>query len=41
MQGRGPVIVTAEDGLRAVAVGAAAERSAREGRVVSLSEFGF
>ncbi len=41
VRGRGPVIVSAEDGLRAVAVGAAAERSAREGRVVSLSEFGF
>ena len=41
VRGRGPVIVTAEDGLRAVAIGAAAERSAREGRVVSLSEFGF
>ena len=37
---QGPVIVTAEDGLRAVAMGAAAERSARENRVVSLSEFG-
>ena len=40
VRGRGPVIVTAEDGLRAVAMGAAAEKSAREGRVVSLSEFG-
>jgi len=32
--------VTAEDGLRAVAIGAAAELSARERRVVALSEFG-
>jgi len=40
VQGHGPVQVTAEDGLRAVAMGAAAELSAREKRVVSLSEFG-
>jgi myo-inositol 2-dehydrogenase / D-chiro-inositol 1-dehydrogenase len=36
--GSAPVAVTAEDGLRAVAIGAAAELSAREGRAVSLSE---
>jgi predicted dehydrogenase len=36
--GVAPVAVTAEDGLNAVAIGAAAELSAREGRVVSLSE---
>ena len=40
VQGEGPVIVTAEDGFRAVAIGAAAELSAREHRSVSLSEFG-
>jgi predicted dehydrogenase len=39
VQGRGPVIVTAEDGLKAVAIGAAAELSAREKRVVRLAEF--
>jgi predicted dehydrogenase len=38
--GLGPVVVTADDGLRAVAIGAAAELSARERRVVALSEFG-
>jgi predicted dehydrogenase len=38
--GDGPVQVTAEDGLRAVAMGAAAELSAREKRVVHMSEFG-
>jgi predicted dehydrogenase len=38
VEGRGPVQVTAEDGLRAVAIGAAAELSAREHRVVGLSE---
>jgi predicted dehydrogenase len=37
--GRGSVQVTAEDGVRAVAIGAAAERSAREKRVVRLDEF--
>ncbi len=37
--GRGPVLVTADDGLRAVAIGAAAERSALEKRVVKLDEF--
>ena len=39
--GRGPVMVTAEDGLRAVAMGAAAELSARERRVVEMAELGF
>ncbi len=39
VQGRGPVVVTAEDGLRAVMIGAAAELSAREKRVVRLEEF--
>jgi predicted dehydrogenase len=41
VRNRGPVLVTAEDGLRAVAVGAAAEISAREKRVVTMSELGF
>ena len=36
--GRGPVQVTAQDGLMAVAMGVAAETSAREGRAVALSE---
>jgi myo-inositol 2-dehydrogenase/D-chiro-inositol 1-dehydrogenase len=36
--GRGPVEVTAEDGLRAVALGLAAERSVAEGRPVELGE---
>jgi predicted dehydrogenase len=40
VRGRGPVVVSAEDGLRAVAIGAAAELSAREKRVVRLDEFG-
>ena len=35
-----PVQVTAEDGLRAVAIGAAAEISAREHRVVEMRELG-
>lgn len=35
-----PVQVTAEDGLRAVAIGVAAETSARENRVVEMSELG-
>ena len=39
--GEGPVMVTADDGLRAVAIGAAAEISARERRVVEMSELGF
>jgi myo-inositol 2-dehydrogenase/D-chiro-inositol 1-dehydrogenase len=38
VNGRGPVAVTAEDGLRAVAIGTAAELSAREKRVVRLAE---
>ena len=38
--GQGPVMVTAEDGLRAMAMGAAAELSAREKRVVEMAEFG-
>ena len=33
-------MVTAEDGLRAVAMGAAAELSARQKRVVEMAEFG-
>lgn len=37
-RGDGPVLVTAEDGLRAVEIGAAAELSAREKRVVTLAE---
>lgn len=41
MAGKGPVVVTAEDGLRAVAIGVAAEISAREKRVVEMSELGF
>jgi len=40
VRGEGPVVVTAEDGLRAVAMGLAAEISAREHRVVSLAELG-
>jgi predicted dehydrogenase len=36
--GRAPVQVTAQDGLMAVAMGVAAETSAREGRAVLLSE---
>ncbi len=36
--GRGSVQVTADDGVRAVAIGAAAELSAREKRVVRLDE---
>jgi predicted dehydrogenase len=41
VRGEGPVEVTAEDGLRAVAIGAAAEISAREKRAVEMSELGF
>ncbi len=41
VRGEGPVEVTAHDGLMAVAIGAAAELSAAEKRVVALSEFGF
>lgn len=39
--GEGAVQVSAHDGLMAVAIGAAAELSAREKRVVEMSEFGF
>ena len=38
VRGRGPVQVTAQDGLRAVAMGAAAELSAKEKRVVTMAE---
>lgn len=41
VRGEGAVEVTAQDGLMAVAIGAAAELSAREKRVVEMSEFGF
>jgi myo-inositol 2-dehydrogenase / D-chiro-inositol 1-dehydrogenase len=41
VRGEGPVEVTAHDGLMAVVIGTAAEMSAREKRVVELSEFGF
>ena len=41
VRGQGPVEVTAHDGLMAVAIGAAAELSARDKRVVELSELGF
>jgi myo-inositol 2-dehydrogenase / D-chiro-inositol 1-dehydrogenase len=37
----GPVLVTAQDGLLAVAIGVAAEISAREKRVVEMAELGF
>jgi len=40
VRGEGPVIVTADDGLRAVAIGIAAETSAREHRVVAMAELG-
>jgi myo-inositol 2-dehydrogenase / D-chiro-inositol 1-dehydrogenase len=40
-RGEGPVQVSADDGLRAVAIGIAAETSAREHRVVNMSELGF
>lgn len=40
VRGEGPVIVTADDGLRAVAMGIAAETSAREHRVVTMAELG-
>lgn len=40
IRGEGPVQVTAEDGLRAVAIGTAAEISAREHRVVEMAELG-
>lgn len=41
VRGEGPVEVTAQDGLMAVAIGMAAEISAREKRVVSMAELGF
>ena len=41
VRGVGPVEVTARDGLMAVAIGTAAEISARENRVVTLQELGF
>ncbi|MFZ4689358.1 MAG: Gfo/Idh/MocA family protein [Polymorphobacter sp.] len=40
VRGEGPVLVTADDGLRAVAMGLAAETSAREHRVVTMAELG-
>ena len=40
VRGEGPVMVTADDGLRAVAMGVAAEISAREHRVVTMDELG-
>jgi len=40
VRGQGGVEVTAEDGLRAVAIGTAAEISAREKRVVEMAELG-
>jgi len=41
VRGEGAVEVTAQDGLRAVAMGVAAELSAREKRVVTMAELGF
>ena len=41
VRGQGKVEVTARDGLMAVAIGTAAEISAREHRVVTMSELGF
>jgi predicted dehydrogenase len=41
VRGEGAVEVTAHDGLMAVAIGAAAEISAREHRVVTMEELGF
>jgi myo-inositol 2-dehydrogenase/D-chiro-inositol 1-dehydrogenase len=41
LAGEAAVRVTAEDGLRAVAIGVAAEISAREKRVVDMTELGF
>jgi predicted dehydrogenase len=40
VRGQGPVEVTAHDGMMAVAIGAAAELSAREHRVVEMAELG-
>ena len=39
-RGERHIEVTVEDGLMAVAVGAAAHRSIDEGRIVDLAEFG-
>jgi myo-inositol 2-dehydrogenase/D-chiro-inositol 1-dehydrogenase len=41
VRGEGPVEVTAHDGMMAVAIGTAAEISAREKRVVTMAELGF
>ena len=41
VRGERAVEVTADDGLRAVAIGVAAETSAREKRVVTMDELGF
>lgn len=41
VRGAGPVEVSAHDGLMAVAIGTAAEISAREHRVVTMAELGF
>jgi predicted dehydrogenase len=41
VRGEGPVEVTARDGLVAVAIGVAAEISAREKRAVEMAELGF
>ena len=41
VRGEGPVEVSAHDGLMAVAIGVAAETSAREHRVVEMAELGF
>ena len=41
VKGEGPVDVSAHDGLMAVAIGTAAEISAREKRVVEMAELGF
>ena len=41
VRGVGPVEVSARDGLMAVAIGTAAEISAREHRVVTMAELGF
>lgn len=40
VRGQGPVLVSAQDGCRAVAMGLAAETSAREHRVVTMAELG-
>jgi predicted dehydrogenase len=40
LAGEGPVMVSAEDGLHAVAMGVAAEISAREKRAVTMAELG-